>query len=68
MEGRRVTAKYEARLQRIIPVQRVASVTYFTPRHRDEQRTKTQGNSFETILKKQLEAGMDENQTFQLYC
>lgn len=68
MEGRRVTAKYEERYHGIIPIERVASITYFTPRHREEQRTKTKSNSFESVLKKQLEVGVDENRTFQLYC
>lgn len=69
MEGRRVTAKYEERYQGIIPVERAASITYFTPRHREEQRAKAKSNSFEATLKKQMrEVAMDENQTFQLYC
>lgn len=69
MEGRRVTAKYEDRYLGIAPVERVASITYYTPRHREEQQAKNNGNTFEAVLKKRmLEIGVDESRKFQLYC
>lgn len=69
MEGRRVTAKYEDRYLGIAPIERIASITYYTPRHREEQQAKSNRNAFETVLKKQmLNVGVDENRTFQRYC
>lgn len=70
MEGRRVTAaKFEERYQVIIPIGPVTSVSYFTPRNRDEKQEKTEKNSFDGILKKQMRMlELEENQTFQAYC
>lgn len=69
MEGRRVIAKYEDRYLGITPIERVASIAYYTPRHREEQPAKHSRNSFEAVLQKQmLEVGVDENRTFQIYC
>lgn len=69
MEGRRVTAKFEERYQVIIPIGPVTSVSYFTPRHKEEQQEKTKKNAFDGILKKQMQIlELEEDQTFQAYC
>ena len=68
-EGRRVTAKYEERYQVIVPIGRVTSSAYFTPRKRDGRQEKHKETSFDGVLKEQMKAlGMEENQTFQVYC
>lgn len=69
MEGRRVTAKYEENYHVIVPIARVSSITYYTPRHREEQQAKGRSRSFDAILKERMkDSVMEENQTFQLYC
>lgn len=68
-EGRRVTAKYKERYQVIVPIGRVTSSAYFTPRNRDGRQEKHKETSFDGVLKEQMRAlGMEENQTFQVYC
>lgn len=69
-EGRRVTAaKLEQRYQVIIPIGPVTTVSYFTPRNRDDQQANTKKGSFDGILKKQMRMlELEEDQTFQAYC
>lgn len=68
-EGRRVTAKFEERYQAVIPVVRVGSIAFSTPRSREENRQQKKENTFDGILKKQLnQLALEENQTFQLFC
>ncbi|MDD7334602.1 MAG: hypothetical protein PUG70_09555 [Lachnospiraceae bacterium] len=53
----------------IVPIGRVTSSAYFTPRNKDGRQEKHKETSFDGVLKEQMRAlGMEENQTFQVYC
>jgi hypothetical protein len=61
--------KYPSRYQAVVPIGHANAIAYFTPRNQDERRRKKKEKAFEGILQKQLrERGLEENQTFQLYC
>lgn len=69
MEGRRITANFETRYQVVIPISRVSSVAYDSPRSKDAYKGKRKEKAFNEVLKQQLnDLRMEENQTFQLYC